>query len=321
MSQSISPSPMKHLSREAFERARQFFKTQARPLDRSLFEYRFEQAPAESVLAELARFQNDDGGFGHALEPDARTPASSALATGIGLRTLQALNCPAGHPLVKRAVQFLLDTFDPAACVWRVLPPGANEFPHAPWWHDDGASLARTFDGFRGIPRAELVGLLHHYAALVPAPWLDEVTGSTVAYLETVQELGGGGGSDLVYAISLAETETLPEQARSRLAARIRTAAPLAVSRDPQQWSSYCITPLKLAPSPESLVADLLEDVLPTNLDYQIDHQTAEGTWEPTWSWGRSYPQAWEQARVEWRGILTLDTLMALRAFGRLDIV
>ena len=61
---------MKQLSHEAFDRARQFLKTQARPLDRALFEYRFEDGPIEPVIEELARFQNDDGGFGNGLELD-----------------------------------------------------------------------------------------------------------------------------------------------------------------------------------------------------------------------------------------------------------
>ena len=56
---------MKKLSREAFDRARDFIKAQARPLDRALFEHRFEGASADLVIAELACFQNDDGGFGH----------------------------------------------------------------------------------------------------------------------------------------------------------------------------------------------------------------------------------------------------------------
>jgi hypothetical protein len=94
---------MKRLDREAFDRARRFLKTQARPLDRVLFEHRFEGAPAEHVVAALARFQNDDGGFGRALEPDLRTPSSSALATGIGLRTLKELEWPADHPMVRGA--------------------------------------------------------------------------------------------------------------------------------------------------------------------------------------------------------------------------
>ena len=98
---------MKHLSRAAFERARQFLRTQARLLDRALFEHRFEQSPAESVLRELAHFQNDDGGFGHALEPDMRAPTSSALATGIGLRLLRELDCAADHSMVQRAIKYL----------------------------------------------------------------------------------------------------------------------------------------------------------------------------------------------------------------------
>ena len=310
---------MRQLSRVAFERAREFLRTQARPLDRALFEHRFERAPAESALCELAHFQNDDGGFGHALEPDMRAPTSSALATGIGLRLLTELDCTVDHPMVQRAINYLLATFDASTQVWRVIPANANQFPHAPWWHEDNGSLARTFDGFRIIPRAELVGVLHHYAALAPPQWLADVTESTVTCIETIQELGTGGGDDLRYAITLAETAELPERFKTRLAARIRSVTLDVVARDPQRWSSYCITPLKLASSPRSLVADLLGDILPINLDYQIEHQTAEGTWEPTWSWGDLYPDAWAQAKREWRGSLTLNTLTTLRAFGRIE--
>jgi hypothetical protein len=103
---------MKKLSREAFDRARNHIKARARPLDRALFEYRFEEASADLVTDELARFQNDDGGFGHALEPDLRTPTSSALATELGLRTLEELGCGSDHPMVADAVRFLLETID-----------------------------------------------------------------------------------------------------------------------------------------------------------------------------------------------------------------
>ena len=110
---------MKKLSCEAFDQARAFIKTQARPLDRALFEHRFEGASADLVTAELAHFQNDDGGFGHALEPDLRTPTSSALATEVGLRTLEELGYASDHAMVAGAVRFLLETFDagyPARC-------------------------------------------------------------------------------------------------------------------------------------------------------------------------------------------------------------
>ena len=310
---------MKRLGQAAFDRARQFLKTQARPLDRAMFEHLFEGEAAESVIAELARFQNEDGGFGRSLEPDLRTPSSSALATGIGLRTLKELQCSADHAMVQRAVQYLLSTFDQGTKVWQVAPHDTNSYPHAGWWHDEGGSLARTFDDFLIIPRAEIVGLLHHYSALVPADWLGDVTEHTVTAIETIETLGTGGGDDLVYALSLAETQELPQRCKDRLVARIRVVVPAAVSHDPQEWDSYCITPLKVAPSPRSIVADLLRYELQAHLDYQIDHQTPEGTWDPVWTWGDVYPDVWEKAKREWRGHLTLNTLITLRAFGRIE--
>lgn len=311
---------MKQLSRDAFNRARAFLKTQARPLDRALFEHRFEAAPAERVLAELERYRNDDGGFGHALEPDVRTPSSSALATGIGLTILKELACPPEHAMVTAAVGFLRQTFDEEAQVWRVIPRDANDYPHAPWWHDEDGSLARTFDDFLIVPRAQIVGLLHDYAALVPADWLDALTEATVAAIETLEDDAfGGSGDTLRYALELAETEPLPQRFKGRLTPRLRELADQIVCRNRQDWGEYCATPLKIAPSPGCVVAEVLWEDLQRNLDYLIAHQTAEGTWEPTWTWADFYPDAWERAELEWRGHRTLETLTTLRAFGRIE--
>jgi hypothetical protein len=314
---------VKRLKPEAFKRARHFLKTQARPLERALFEHRFEAAPTQAVIAALSAHQNDDGGFGRALEADLRTPTSSALATGHGLSLLKELGCRPSQPVVGRAIQYLLATFDQEAQVWRVAPPDANDYAHAPWWHDDGNSLARTFDSFVVIPRAQILGLLWHFARTAAGTlslrWLEEVTARAVSDIETLPGLGSGGGDDLVYTLSLLETEELPEPFKHRLAVRMRDVVPAAVSRKPEEWGSYCIVPLKLAPSPKSFAAALLWDDVQAHLDYQIDHQTPEGTWDPTWTWSDWYPEAWARARLEWRGHLTLETLTTLQAFGRIQ--
>ena len=249
---------MRMLNPDSFERARNYLIHQARPLERALFHHRFEDSGTEGVLTPLRTFQNSDGGFGRALEPDLRSPSSSVLATAIGLRMLSKLDCPADEPLAQLAVAYLMDTFDEENGTWKVGPADVNSYPHAPWWHDEDGSLERTFDGFHIIPRALVLAGLYHYSSLVSIEWLERVTEETIEYIESVPELGSGGGSDLEYAIALAETRDLPQRWVQRLENRIRDVIPKVVVGDPARWNSYCLTPLRAIRTPETIGATWL---------------------------------------------------------------
>jgi hypothetical protein len=310
---------MQKLTPSDYNRARDFLLTAARPLEKAIFVLEFEEGNVDEVLKELEKFQNPDGGFGKALEPDVRTPTSSALCTEMGLRYLAGHGVSIEHPMVQAAVKYFVESLDPDTQVWRVIPVDANDHPHAPWWHDEDGSLARTFDDYLVIPRAGVLALLYHYPELVPVNWLTMVTERTINDIENLEtEKFGGGGDTLVYTRRLAEAPGLPTKIKDWLVPRVKDLAGKIVARDPAQWTEYCAPPLKLAPTPKVITAQALGDCIPAHLDYLIETQTLEGAWEPTWSWGDFYPGYWPQAKEEWRGILTLDTLIALRAFDRL---
>ena len=85
--------PLRLLSGDAQERARAFINTQGRPLERALYSYHFDDGSAEAVLAELGHYRNDDGGFGHGIEPDLQTPDSSVLGTTVALQISALAAC------------------------------------------------------------------------------------------------------------------------------------------------------------------------------------------------------------------------------------
>src|SRR4029077_17176219 len=64
------------------------FVASARVLDRRRFQRLFEDGPAAPVRDAVAAYRNDDGGFGHALEPGWRAPGSQPAAAAMALRIM-----------------------------------------------------------------------------------------------------------------------------------------------------------------------------------------------------------------------------------------
>ena len=306
---------MKKLTQAAFQRAMAFVREWGRDVDRVLLAYYFEDGPADGVLAALAAYQNDDGGFGHGLEPDLRTPASSVIATTVAFQNCRSLRVPADHETVRQGMAYLLDSYDESRKVWPIVPPEVEDAPHAPWW--DYAASEAGFGGFLINPRVEIVGYLHDYSALVPPELIETLTAEVLAHLDSLPD--EMEMHDVLCFASLGQTAVLPESYRERIWARVAKAAERGVAREREQLSGYVLRPLDVAPSPDAPLAAGLADEVAMNLDYEIERQGVDGAWSPTFSWGEQYPEAWQVARREWQARITLRTLRTLRDFGRIE--
>lgn len=305
---------MKTLSRDAFERAREFIRRSARPLDRNRFARSFEGAGSVPVLQELARYRNDDGGFGRSLEPDLRCPSSSVIATTCALQVLRELGAPASQPLVQGAIAHLVQAYDPEIEGWRLVPREVDDHPHASHW--DWAAHAGGERARHVNPGAEVLAHFCHYRELAPSERLEELAGAIAKRFEAARDSIGPDG--LLCVTRLIETPGCPAAVREALVPQVRETGLAMVNRSPEDWKDYVAKPLKLAPAPEATLAEALHDEVQVNLDYEVEHQNPDGSWSPNWSWRGAYPDAWKVARREWQGSLSLSTLESLRAWGRL---
>jgi hypothetical protein len=197
------------LPRSSFSRAADWLHREARPLERALFAHRFDDAPREAVLAELTRFQNSDGGFGHALEPDLRLDDSSVYHTTIALQVVRDLGVSASHRLAAGALLYLAGTYRPEVQAWPIIPPAADRVPRAPWWNYD-ADLTKSL----GNPRPEITGYLLEYGT-PPAGLLDAVMAHFDAQPERMEM------HDLQCYVRLAGCRALPDGVRATLQTRL----------------------------------------------------------------------------------------------------
>lgn len=306
-------TPPRLLARADFDRAAAFMRN-SRPLDRALFAFHFENEPAGHAIAELAKFQNPDGGF-HGLEADTGFEFSTVLSTCRALHLLHELHANATHPSVSRALDYLLATYDAARNAWPIIPPHDNTRPHAPWWHCS-EDFAANWGGYVDNPRPDALAGLHLFACAKTADLRDQVTTLTLKRLQTHKgqmEMHG-----LMCYLRLYNAPWLSTALKGALSERLPVWINTAVELDSSKWSGYGLRPLDVAPTADSPWHPLLADAVEAQLDYLIQTQAAEGSWHPYWNWGDNFPEAWPAAKLKWQAVLTLSNLRTLRSYGRI---
>ncbi len=300
-----------YLSPTAFEQAGAFLRSEARPLEVVRFESIFYGSDISKVLRELAKFQNADGGFGHALEPDLRTPESSVLCTSIAFQIMRDHEVSRDHEMIRKAVVYLAGTLNQSELHWRIIPKSAETAAHAPWWKQEGRE--QEYRAFSLNPTAEILGIMIDYAE---PDYVDEMWKRILDVLGSAKSIEM---HDLICCLRLLETKNLSEEKRSELHQQLFRLISSSVSLDPEEWGGYCLRPLQVASSAGSPFLHGMEKAVSKNLDYELKSQQADGAWHPTWSWGDNYPDSWEFAKKEWSGILTLEKLKVLKSFGRIE--
>lgn len=120
------------LKKEDFIQIRKWMYRNARPLDIERWKYHFEDGNAENVLKVMEVYQNDDGGFGNALEADSWNPNSTPYTTSIAVRLLDEIDCvDKQHPIVLGILRYLENTQEYVDNIWPALVKTNNEYPHA----------------------------------------------------------------------------------------------------------------------------------------------------------------------------------------------
>src|SRR5579863_7261977 len=149
--------------KQRLQQAQGFIWRNARLVERFLFSYLFDHGAKEQVLAALRAYQNADGGFGNALEPDKRCPASQPQDIEFALHILDTIDAMR-DPMVARACDYLVTITTPEGGVPFALP-SVNAYPHAPWWTIEDNPPASL------IPTAAIAGLLLKHG--IQHPWLE----------------------------------------------------------------------------------------------------------------------------------------------------
>jgi hypothetical protein len=282
---------------QRLQKAQDFTWRNARLIERYLFTCLFANGSKEPVLAALRAYQNEDGGFGNALEPDKRCPSSQPQDIEIALHILDAIDAM-NDPMVVRACDYLVTITTPEGGVPYALP-SVNAYPHAPWWtveENPAASLN---------PTAAIAGLLLKYG--IQHPWIEmaskfcwrEIAATDTTEFHTLMPV--------ITFLEHTSDRARAEYELQRIASRLTQ--PGVIELDPNA-EGYIQKPLDWAPTPRSFCRRLFDDeTMKKHLTALADRQRDDGGW----------PISWEAispaVEIEWRGRITIEVLRTLDAY------
>ncbi|OAB42457.1 hypothetical protein [Paenibacillus glacialis] len=289
------------LTSEQSELARTFIYSNARLLDRKRYEFHFEGGTVESVLRTLRMYQNPDGGFGNALEPDIRTASSQPIPTEMALLIMDEID--AFDPdILEGIVSYLQQITIPTTGGAPRAFCSLNADPHAPWWTTEEDHIASM------NPTGSILGLLYKQSVITSfykEPWFEQ---SVQFVWDNMTKIDTKDYHDLIQCITFLTNTPDRERATPMLLwLNEQLQQEGTIELDPEA-GGYVHKVLDFAPSSSSYCRQWISsEIVTQHLIALANEQQEDGGWPIRW------PALSPGNEAEWRGSITVDRLLTLR--------
>lgn len=295
------------LTQEKYLQARDFIFTNARMIERRLFQFHFENDDAQGVFHAVYAYRNSDGGFGHGMEPDTASPESQPLFSIMALETLDEVGSLNAELILNDFMPYFERvTTDKGGIPWMFRPtrayPCADHFKTIKEW----AALSTT---------APLLAILEKYNIYIS--WMKKAEEFIWSEFERIQERHAFCHLCTPRRLMFLQHTRSQEKAQKALLDMkkwILADGVICKDRRDEGWGLYGKPhSLCYAPEPNNLLSDIFtKETVDTDIDELITRQKDDGRWD-TW-YGLS-----EGMKLEWAGIQTLWTLKTLKNYGRIE--
>lgn len=297
--------------------AKKFILKNSRPLDMARWNYLFENGSKEDVASVLKTYQNDDGGFANALEPDCWNINSTPLQTWVATQIIKEINLDdKNHPIIKGILDYLSskDEFDGHR--WHGLNTVVtnDNYPHAHWW-SYRQKQESTYN-----PTASLIGFILKYAEKDTAIYRSACELSKEAYnyfkknfpLESMHE--STCFVELYHYMKECSIFNLldMEEFKKLLQKQIKQ----VITYDTKIWSTdYICKPSLFINSKSSEFYLENKEICDFEYEFILKTQNEDGSWGVTWEWN-DYPEEWAISKNWWQSDIIIKNIKYIREFN-----
>ena len=296
--------------------ARTFIYRNARPLDVARWKYLFEDGSQADVVTALLTYQNEDGGFAHALEPDCWNPHSSPIQTWVATEIISEIGLnDRHHPMIQGILRYLGSGADFDGHRWSNTVAANNDYPHAPWWnHQEEQALSYN-------PTAALLGFVmkfsnkndqlylmasrlvqeayHYFKQVCPTDSMHTAS----CFIRLYEYLKEAGIEDVIDMHEF--NQLLHHQIKA------------SIEGDTTTWKTeYVCRPSLFITTKTSDFYLENQSMCRYECQWLEEMQNKDGTWHINWAWDE-YPEAWFISKNWWKSDVIIKNIKFYQAMNK----
>ena len=274
-----------------------------RRIDVLLIQSLFENKDKE-ILEELAKYQNKDGGFGNAIEPDIRMPGSSVVGTATAIKILHEVrNKDLKLPMIKQIVMYLETQYDEKRKGFPMIGKEVNDYPRAIWWNYEDLDKNFPF----GNPDPEIIGFLFKYRRYLSRLNVSLLINEVIKWV--LSDAFMNSGMHALFS-TLYFYKRVDKDVRNLIHDRLHELATKEIEAAIDKWDEYGLEPYKVFVIEPHFISTHLA-ALGKNMEI-LREKLLKLEIEPNWQWYQ-FEDVFETAKQEWAGHMYFDILKAFR--------
>ena len=268
------------------------------------------------MLYALSFYQNDDGGFAYAIEPDNWNESSTPIGTWAATMILREIGfSDTSHPIISGILKYLDSGKDFADGKWFNTVPGNNDYPHAVWWKCEGAGLPAD------NPTVSLAGFALRFADKASALYRKACEIATKSVAEFMKNPTDECHTVRCFADLLGYCEQIEEfnlfdinAFRNAIIKKVNE----TICKDTSKWAKeYVCTPSFFNFKKNNIIKCIDLKLCEYEAEIIRNAQLPDGSYPVTWQWYTDYKE-FEIASNWWKSDIIIGNMLYLRELGKI---
>ncbi len=284
----------------------------ARPYDRAKWNHLFHGGSKDSIVEEMLKYQNADGGMGNGFEADVLCPLSAAIPTAEAIFQAYDYQLDCYSDWFKRILSYFENSVQDIPKYWEDAPKKAMDYPHAPWWSYEPCTI------FNPNPCAVVASAFIRYGTESQRILGLKIAEDSFRLLKSHDFCGDHDSLNLmalVEQLCAIDSPLISEEIIASMKRRILE----NTCFDASKYREYYFTPLDFVSSPDSMWYEDLKHGIEQTFDFWFETINEQCVWNPNFSWGIDSDVS-RQVTENWKGYITVKRAKILLAFDRIEL-